>query len=400
MSESSKSTTFLLALIPLLLLAALITWLVKSDIDGTLRGDAPPIELLAFQSTTLKPEMIEFSVVNDGPDPITIAQVMVDEAYWAFHQSPPGPLAHLDRATLSVPYPWVEGEAHELVLVTASGVTFDHTIDVALETPTANARFLGLFALIGIYVGVLPVALGILWLPLVRRLGRSGLEFVLALTIGLLLFLFVDTVEDGLETAHELASSYQGIVAFVLVSGLAFLAIESLGAWLRQRTTSRQGESGAWGKPAWTSALLMAIAIGLHNLGEGLAIGAAFRLGEVALGTLLIVGFALHNTTEGLAIVSPLSKEKTHWPRLLWLGLLAGAPTILGAWIGGLVYSTFWSMIFLAIGAGAIAQVVPQIGRGMAGGRELLPFLTSRPIFAGLATGFAVMYLTGMIVGG
>ncbi|MGH9464184.1 MAG: ZIP family metal transporter, partial [Thermoanaerobaculia bacterium] len=244
--------------------------------------------------------------------------------------------------------------------------------------------------LIGLYVGVLPVALGLLWYPLMRRLGPAGRDFVLALTVGLLVFLLVDTVEDGLEAGRELAGAYQGRVLFVLVAALAYLGIEALGPWL----ASRRGTG-----LAWTRALLVAIGIGLHNFGEGLAIGAAFALGELALGTLLILGFTLHNTTEGLAIVAPLGATRVRWTQLLGLGLLAGAPTILGAWLGGFTYSLLWSVVFLAVGAGAIAQVAVQIARGTAGERAAGELLASRPVLGGLLAGFAVMYLTGLLVG-
>ncbi len=398
MSSETRSkawVVWLLGLVPLLILAGLLLWISRSGIEDTLRGDIPPIEEVEVLNTELAPESIRLTVLNDGPDPVRIAQVMVDEAYWTFSQEPAGELAHLDRATIHIPYPWVDGEAHEIVMVTATGVTFDHAIEVAVETPKPQGRFFRLFALIGVYVGVLPVALGLLWLPLVRRLGRQSLDFILALTIGLLLFLFVDTAHDGIEAAGELAESYQGVAAFVLIGVLAFLAIEALGSWIQSRSAQGKGLNAAW-----TSALLVAIAIGLHNFGEGLAIGAAFRLGEVALGTLLIIGFALHNITEGLAIVAPLAKERVLWGRLIFFGLIAGAPTILGAWAGGFVASTLWSVAFLGIGAGAIAQVVLQIGRGMAGRRALPQLATSFPVIAGLAVGIAVMYFTGMVVGG
>jgi zinc transporter ZupT len=146
-------------------------------------------------------------------------------------------------------------------------------------------------------------------------------------------------------------------------------------------------------------ALLVAVGIGLHNFGEGLAIGAAFALGEAALGTLLIIGFTLHNTTEGLAIIAPIAKERPSIGTLIKLGLIGGLPTIAGAWLGGLLYSPVAAVLFLGLGAGAIAQVVVQISKQVAGGRPLVERFASVPTMIGLLAGFAVMYATGMLVG-
>ena len=389
---------WLLALLPLVLVAGLVWIVVASDPAARLRGDLPPVEELVFQRVELRDEGIVATVLNDGPDPVTIAQVMIDDAYWAFDQAPAGPLAHLASARLSIPYPWVEFETHVIRIITASGITFDHEIAVATETPRPSWQFFAWFALIGLYVGVIPIAVGLLWYPAIGRVGRRGLDFVLALTIGLLLFLFVDTVEDGLEAAGELAESFQGAVLFTLVALLAFLGIEAFGARLERRQDGESRPGTAPDRGPWVTSLLIAVGIGLHNFGEGLAIGAAYSLGEVTLGTLLIVGFTLHNTTEGLAIVAPLAETGAALRHLVLLGLVAGVPTIAGAWLGGLVYSPFWSVVFLAVAAGAIAQVVVLIARQMTKERQLGSLVASRPVMAGLVAGFTVMYATGLLV--
>lgn len=388
---SERLPVWVWALIPVALLLALLWAVVELDPTRAIRGEAPPIEELVFQRVKLDDSGITVTVLNDGPDPVTIAQVQVDEAYWHFTQDPPGDLAHLDQVRIWIPYPWVDGEAHEVRLISATGVTFDHEIAVAVRTPTPNPRFFKVFALIGLYVGVIPVFLGLLWLPMVGRLGRSGLDFVLALTVGLLAFLLIDTTHDGLEIAAEIAASYQGTVLFLATASLAYLIIEMLGAAMRKRS------SGV--RASLVTALMVAFGIGLHNLGEGLAIGAAFALGEASLGTLLIVGFMLHNTTEGLAIVAPLAGGPTQLRELIVLGLLAGVPTILGAWIGGFTYSPVWALVFLAVGAGAIAQVSLLILKGTAAGRTLPDLLTRKPVLSGLAVGLGVMYATGMLIG-
>jgi zinc transporter ZupT len=397
----SRARLWLLALLPLVLVAGLVWLVLAQDPAANLRGELPPIEELAFQRVELDRGGIVATVINDGPDPVTIAQVMVDDAYWTFTQEPTGPLGHLDHVRLSIPYPWVENETHAIRLITSSGITFDHEIAVATETPRPSWRFFAWFALIGLYVGVIPVAVGLLWYPAIGRLGRRGLDFVLALTLGLLVFLLVDTTEDGLEAAGDLAESYQGAVLFTLVALLAFFAIEAFGAWLKGREApARPGAAAAPGveRGPWTTSLLIAVGIGLHNFGEGLAIGAAYSLGEVTLGALLIVGFTLHNTTEGLAIVAPLVESRARLAHFVLVGIVAGAPTIAGAWLGGLVYSPVWSVVFLAIAAGAIAQVVVLITRQMAKERRLGALLASRPVMAGMVAGFAVMYATGLMV--
>ena len=379
-----------LALLPLVLLAGLLVWIVRSGPAEAIRGEVPPVEVLRIERVELAPGEITVSVLNDGPDPSTIAQVQVDDAYWGFTQEPRGELRHLGRARLRLAYPWVQDEVHVVRLVTSTGLTFEHEIPVAMATPRPSWRSLWVFALIGIYVGVVPVVLGLLWYPLAGRLGPRAMDFLLALTLGLLLFLLVDALHEGFEIAGELAQSFQGIALLAFGFGAAYLALEALGGWLSRRRSAL----GA----AWVTALLLATGIGLHNFGEGLAIGAALALGEVALGTLLILGFTLHNTTEGLAIIVPIAKQRVPVRRLALLGLIGGLPTIAGAWLGGFVYSPVWSVLFLGLGAGAIAQVIVQIARGVAGERPVAAYLQSGPVVAGFFTGFAVMYSTGMLI--
>lgn len=391
----SPARLTLAGVVPLALLALLLTAIVLTRPGDTLRGGAaPPVERLVLEQPRLQPGQILLPVLNDGAS-VTIAQVVVDDAYWAFAASDGTRLGHLGRTTLTIPYPWVEGEAHLIKVLTSTGTPFEREIPVALASPAAGPRYFFTFALIGLYVGVIPVALGLLWLPLASRAGPAALDVLLAVTLGLLAFLFIDTVSEGLESVSSLPSSFQGATLFTAAAAGAWLALEVIGAALRRR----RGTANLAGTTRAEMALLVAIGIGFHNFGEGLAIGAAFALGEAALGTLLIVGFTLHNTTEGLAIIAPIAKDRPSLLTLARLGAIGGAPTIAGAWLGGLVHSPVVAVLCLGLGAGAIAQVLFRISKQMAGDRPVMARMASVPVALGLVAGFGVMYATGMLVG-
>ena len=401
-TSRSHWLTAALALAPIVLLGALLALITGGGLSGLHGSQAlPPVERVAVTRVDLSPGQITLSIFNDGPDPVTIAQVAVDDAFWMFEMSPDRTLAHLGRGQVNIPYPWVHGETHVVRLMTSTGVTFDREIAVAVESPRPSAAQLGTFALIGLYVGVVPVALGLLWYPLLGRIGTRGLQFLMALTIGLLAYLLVDATHDGLESAAAIPGSLQGPALFVFGAMAAYLTLEGVGGWLSRRRQQSRAQSTA---PAgWVLAMLIAMGIGLHNFGEGLAIGSAFALGELALGTLLVVGFALHNTTEGLAIVAPLARQpeaaRVGLGKLVQLGLIGGAPTIVGAWIGAFAQSPTLAVIFLALGVGGIAQVMRQILAHSAGERGVSAYFREAHVLSGLAAGVAVMYVTGMIVG-
>ena len=383
--------TPLLALGPLALLGLLVVVFLKTDPTSVLRASFPPIEELAFQRVTLEPGLITLKVTNDGPDPLTIAQVMVDDAYWSFTIEPDPTINRLGNATVTIPYAWVRDEAHVVTLITSTGVTFEHEIEVAVESPRPTAELFGLFALLGLFVGVVPVALGLMWLPALRRTPKKWMNFFLFLTIGLLVFLGFDALEEALEIAKEVPGVYQGM-GLVVIGGIGSVALLCA---LNNTLTARNADA-AHG-PMMLS-YMIASGIGLHNLAEGLAIGAAYALGEITLGSMLVLGFMLHNITEGLAIVAPLSKSGAALGRLASLGAIAGLPTIIGAWIGGFTYSPVWALMFLAIGAGAIFQVawqiLAQMSRQRHGPSSLLDFTN----FGGLMAGFLIMYTTGLLV--
>jgi zinc transporter, ZIP family len=342
--------TWALGLVPLALIAAAV--LIFEALGGPGLGErtGPPVEELAVERTVLHPGEIELTVRNDGPDPVQIAQVVVSDSYVAFDSSDTD-LGRLESTRLDIPYPWIEGEAYEILIVTSTGATIDHEIPAAAETPEADASFFGLMALLGLYVGVIPVSMGMLWLPFVRRVGEVWLRTLIAFTIGLLAFLAIDSTLEGIEIASESTQTFGGAALVLLGGAASFVALAAVDAGLSARgeRARRAGAAGAY------LALLVAIGIGLHNLGEGLAIGSAYAAGALALGAFLVVGFALHNTTEGLAIVAPLAEGRPALRRLMALGLIAGAPAILGAWIGAAAFNA--SLVAFLLGGGVGAAV-------------------------------------------
>ena len=382
----SKAALVGWGLLPIVLLTVVAVIMTKTRLLEVLRT-APPVEEIAFERVSLAPGEITLRVANAGPDPVTIAQLTVDNAFWNFSIVPSAMIPRLGRATITIPYPWVEEEAYEVALLSSTGMTFSYEIPVAMVTPSPGPAFFGIFAVIGALVGVIPVALGLLWLPFVRHLEQKWIHFALALTAGLLVFLGVDALEGTLEAAAQVGSAYQGTL-------VALMGVVGTMLFLQVLTRRRLHKEGAPGRMA--VAFLVAVGIGFHNLGEGLAIGAAYALGEANLSAFLIVGFMLHNTTEGLAIISPIAKDRPTLRALMSLGLVAGVPTIAGTWLGGMAYSPLWATLFLSIGVGAIVQVVVALYKMVA---RQSPETVWTPLTAGgLMAGLVVMYSTGLFV--
>jgi zinc transporter ZupT len=387
--RAGRLPAWLLGLIPLLLILTAVAAFALLDGPGLGDRKGPPVEELAVERTTLEPGRIELSVRNDGPDEVTISQVIVNDGFADFTASKQS-LGRLETADVGVRYPWVEGNAYTLALVTSTGATIEHEIPVAVESPESDLGFYALMALLGFYVGVLPVTLGMLWLPFVRRIDPRWVRVLMALTIGLLGFLAIDATLEGLDVAAG-GSQALGGTALVFVGGIvAYLLLSAVEAWLQDR---RRGARAAPG--GGHVALLVAIAIGLHNLGEGLAIGSAYAVGALALGAFLVIGFALHNTTEGLAIVAPVASRPPTLARLALLGVIAGAPAILGAWIGASAFNSSVAALLLGVGAGAIVQVIQQLVPTIRDRAQRTLYPAS---VAGILAGFAILYATSLLI--
>jgi len=401
-TNTQKQNHFpLWAAITLPVLALLVTALLFAAADpmAVFRRDLPPIEELSIQRIKVEEDGFHVIVYNDAPNPVTVSQVLVDDAYWAFEAKPSNTIPQLGKVNIHIPYPWVEFEAHEVTLITPAGATISEEVPLATPLPGFGWRQFSAYGVIGVFVGIIPVALGVLWYPALRKLDRTWLEAVLALTVGLLVFLLLDTFLEALELAREVPNFFQGIPLAIFAALLTWFVLLVIGSRQdKERSTSASG-SGRY------LAGLIALGIGFHNLGEGLAIGAAFATGEAALGSFLVIGFMLHNITEGIGIAAPLlpsrSGTESRTPGVLtfvWLVLLAGAPASIGAWIGGFAFSPVLATVFFGIGIGAIWQVIVDVSRLMmdrAHRRETTLFTWRNLV--GFSLGMLVMYLTGFL---
>jgi zinc transporter, ZIP family len=425
-TKSSRKKIITIALIPLLVLGGMIVFLFGPGQSFLNKGIALPE--ITIERTEFQEGKIIAYIRNTGPEEIEIAQADINDRIIPAAIEPSKTLSRLAEAKVIVPFSWTPGVPYEVGVTTSDGTRFSKSIDAAALAPVPNIEQASYFAIIGVYVGVIPVLIGLLWFPFIKRLSTNKYNFFLSLTVGLLVFLGIDALVESNEiTAENIAGAFNGQVLIAMITILSFLVLLYTSEKLIQRAIMKSAtnskspllvSSSSYSPDTTTTqqqqmiksvaiALMISIGIGLHNLGEGLAIGAAVVLGKVALSTFLIIGFALHNTTEGLAIVAPMAKSgKVMIRKLIVMGLIAGIPAIIGTWIGGFLYSPIAAIIFLSMGAGAIFQVVFSIASWMAknnnnnntavdGGRKTL---LSTSMIAGFVVGMAIMYITSLLV--
>jgi zinc transporter, ZIP family len=381
------------ALVPIVLLALAVGGYVASgaslaDMIGT---NPPPADEFDVRRVEFEPGEIRIRVTNPQPDDLTIASVTVDDAIVPFELDGPQTLGRLRSSTIVVAYDWVEEEPIAVGVTSSSGIETVEEVPAAIETPGVTASaFLG-YGIIGLLVGVVPVALGLLWLPSLRRAGQRWLTAFMALTAGLLTFLGFSALFEAFEFQAAVPGALGGPGLVLLGVALSYLGMTLVS------TRFAAGGSKALGGAAL--AVLVAIGIGLHNFGEGLAIGTSFAFGELTLGSFLIVGFMVHNVTEGLGIAAPVADEgaRLSWPRLAALALIAGAPAILGAWTGGFVANDVLAVLFFGAAAGAAFEVVVEVVRYVA--RRDPSGVRSGYAIGGFLAGIAVMYATGVFAG-
>jgi len=262
-------------------------------------------------------------------------------------------------------------------------------------------------ALLGAVAGLVPVYAGLVPLTFVRGMREDWKALFLSLSIGILLFLMFDVTEEALEKSKDLGNYGHALYVGGFALGLlGLVAYESARNRWRPARANHYGHPVKGGSvpngatlqltPALSLAYMIAMGIGLHNMGEGLAVGASYAAGAIGLSFLLVVGFFLHNMTEGIGIVAPLTKAQ-RGVRVgigdpLALGFLAGFPTVIGAIIGAWAYSDALAIVFFSIAAGSLLYVIT----------ELIPLAYTKEhkhiIFIGILLGMLIMRFTGLLV--
>lgn len=283
---------------------------------------------------------------------------------------------------------WLLAVGPVLVLALAVGTLFLTSPfgDAAAVADASSLEVLWSLTVIGFFAGILPVIIGMLWFPYIRTLDVHLVHAVLALSAGILTFVGIEIVAELFEFVAGVEAAYLGEgVAIVALVG-TFLAMHAVSVWRRRTVVS-----GGFGDGLHV-AYLVAIALGLHSLGEGLAIGSAFALGQEGLLTLLVIGFLLHNVTEGPTIIAAVARDRETPPirHFAVMGVLAGGTVIVGGWIGSLSVSPLVATVFFAVALGAIGQVILEVTQLV---REDAGRVLTRLNAGGFALGIGLMFL-------
>ena len=344
---------------PVVLLALVVGGFVASgsSLVGLIGANPPQPDEFDVRRVEFQPGEIRVRVTNPQQDDLTIASVTVDDAIVPFELDGAATLGRLRSSTIVIPYRWVEDDPITIGVTSSTGIETVEEIPAAVETPGLTATACSATRSSACSSACCPVALGLLWLPSLRRVDQRWLTAFMALTAGLPRLPRRRGALRGLRAPGGGAGRVRRPRARA-ARRRAQLPVDDL-----PLDALLGAAAGALGGVAL--ATLVAIGIGVHNFGEGLAIGTSFAFGQLTLGSFLIVGFMVHNVTEGLGIAAPAADEgaQLSWRRLAALALIAGGPAIFGAWTGGFVANDVLAVLFFGAAAGAAFEVVAEVVR-------------------------------------
>ena len=327
------------------------------------------------------------TVRNVGHTSIKIAMADINDRIQPAAVEPDNKLERFEVALVRIPFAWNESEPYLIGITTDDGTRFEKEVKSSFHSLSLDFDTVLLFIIIGLFVGVLPIFIGLLWLPFIRLI-KSKYNFFLSFTIGLLLFLAIDTLEELFHISKDL-SSFNSSLLIVTIILLSVICLHHFSNKLTKMSYSNSGLL----KYIYV-AIIIAIGIGLHNFGEGISIGTAVRIGQMSLGNFLIMGFTIHNVTEGVAIATPMSKEKSV-KHIIIVASIAGFPTIFGILVGGFVYSAIASVIFLSVGVGSIIYIIITL---LAWIKIKYGNMTNISNTSGILLAMISMYVTSIIV--
>ena len=365
----------LLALLPILLLIGVArptsrraarspTWSARNP---------PPADEVEIRRVEFHPGEIRVLVRNPQPEDITVAVVTVDDAIVPFTTDGPDTIGRLRSTTIEIPYTWVEDDPYTVGVTSSSGIQTDRSrCRPRSRRRASTAGSVGGYALIGFLVGVVPVALGMLWLPSLRRADPRWLAAFMALTGGLLTFLAIDALFEALELQAALPGALGGPGLVLLGVAVSYLGL----SWVAQRL-SRRGAAAAASAPArgrWRSRRWSPSASACTTSAR--ASRSARRSPSASSRSAASWSWASWSTTSPRASASRRRSPRaggSRLRRLAGLALIAGAPAILGAWIGGFLTNEVLAVLFFSVAVGAAAQVVVEVGRYIAAARPRRP---------------------------
>lgn len=379
----------LLGILPVAALAG-VSWLL-------LNGPAVGLQIglreipgdVNIVSTILRHGEIELNLHNLTSEDVTISTVNISDSIVPFEISPSPTIPPNGEAVIHVPYPWVNGQAYEVIVLTSDAHEITTAIQAASQTPLTSSMTQQDLILIGLTAGFIPLLAGIIWFGIFKRIGRGAFLFLMAIAAGLLAYVAITLTSHALVNAAQLGETFQGVGAIGIGIVVTFLFLDSVERW-RSNTgpeSIRQHRSRAW---------KMALEMGWRNFAEGLAVGASIALGAAALSVILIVVLIIQNIIEGFRIASSVSGDRLSVLLLLVIAIAAGAPAVLGTWLGGINTLPALSILFLAFGAGAVLQATFEgfklIQRDSSGSYR--PFT----VFSGVTVGMLVLYITGQLI--